>query len=170
MSVPERSHAANTQATKRRKRLNGWVGGVLILLLALAPLPFGAVHAFTWGLFGVSLGLLGIVYALSLARIGIGPNVSPASLPWAVGAFGLYCLFLVVQLLPLGSIVPALTAFSANGMVFASDTISVAANQTTLMLLRHLTYGLLFFLMLQVSQNPTRRELMLNAILVIIMA
>lgn len=169
MSTQQRPSAANSQTSKRRKRLNGFVGGALILLLALAPLPFGAVHAFTWGVFGASLGLLGIVYALGLSRIGIGPNVSPASLPWAAGAFGLYCLFLVAQLAPLGTLFPSLTAFSANGMVFASDTISVAANQTALMLLRHLTYGLLFFLMLQVSQNPSRREFMLNALLVIIM-
>ena len=53
MSVKRRSSAGNDQATKRRKRLNGFVGGALLLLLALAPLPFGAVHAFTWGVFGV---------------------------------------------------------------------------------------------------------------------
>jgi O-antigen ligase len=169
MSVSQRPSADNGLAAKRRKRLNGFVGGALILLLALAPLPFGAVHAFTWGLFGAALGLVAIVYGLGLARIGIGPNVSPASLPWATGAFGVYCLFLVAQLIPLGTLFPALTAFSANGMVFASDTISVAANQTALMLLRHLTYGLLFFLMLQASQNPSRREFLLNAIVVIIM-
>ncbi|QQR35426.1 O-antigen ligase family protein [Devosia oryziradicis] len=169
MSVKRRSSAGNDQATKRRKRLNGFVGGALLLLLALAPLPFGAVHAFTWGVFGLGLGLLGIVYSVGLARIGIGPNVSPAELPWATGAFALYCLFLVLQLLPLGAIAPSLTAFWANGMEFSSSTISVAANQTALMLLRHLTYGLLFFLMLQASQNPTRREFVLNAILLIIM-
>ncbi len=155
-------------AVARRKDLNALTMGALLLLLALVPLPFGAVYPFTWGLTAVFVGLATALYMFRLSRIGISLRVSLAEIGVPVLLFGLFCLYLVLQVLPIGLLIPGLTSFDANGMTFASPTLSVSGGQTTLMLVRHLTYGLLFFLVVQVTQNPDRRQLFLKVILAII--
>lgn len=155
-------------AVARRKDLNGWTMGALLVLLALIPLPFGAVYPVTWGFTAVFVGLATVIYMLQLSRIGISPRVSLAEIGAPAALFALYSSYLVLQILPIGLLFPGLTSFDANGMTFASSTLSVASDQTILMIIRHLTYGLLLFLVAQVTQNPDRRQFFLKAMLAII--
>jgi O-antigen ligase len=164
-SIPRRE---SDWAVARRKDLNGVTMAALLLLLALVPLPFGAVYPFTWGATAVFLGLATILYMVRLSRIGISLRVSLTEMGAAATPFALYCLYLVLQVLPIGLLLPGLTSFEANGMSFSSPTLSVASDQTVLMLVRHLTYGLLFFLVVQVTQNPDRRQFFIKAMLAII--
>ncbi len=164
------SPAPSATALARRKDLNGAVSWALIVLLALAPLPFGAAHAFSWGLFGTGLGVLALAYVAGLWRAGANPNIQVGEFKWVAYVFALYCAVLILQMAPIGAVLPSLTAFSSQGLDFGPSAISISINQTALMLLRHLSFGVLFFLVLQVSQNPARRELLLKAILAIVMA
>jgi O-antigen ligase len=155
-------------AVARRKSVNSYTMGALLLLLALVPLPFGSVYAFSWGASAFFVGLATMLYMARLSAIGIGLRVTLAEIGLPVALFAIYCGYLLLQILPIGLIAPGLTSFIANGMTFNSVTLSVAADQTTLMFSRHMTYGLLFFLVVQVTQNPDRRQFFLRAILAIV--
>ena len=152
----------------RRKRLNAIVMWVLLVFIALTPLPFGSVYPFSWGLSALVVGLATLGYMVCLSRIGISLRVSLSDIGPPVFIFGAFCCYLLLQIVPIGLVVPSLTAFDVNGMTFQSATLSVASDQTLLMLTRHLTYGMLFFLIVQVTQNPDRRQLFMKAILVVI--
>ncbi|MFN4211796.1 MAG: hypothetical protein ACK4G5_14600, partial [Devosia sp.] len=156
------------RAIAARKSLNRLTMGALVVLLALVPLPFGAVHAFSWGFFALYAGLALTLYSWRMSTLDIGLSAPLANMRPSIVLFALYCAYLALQMVPLGWVVPGLTNFAANGMEIESATISVANNQTALMLMRHLTYGAVFLLVVQVTQNPARREFFLNAILAIV--
>lgn len=151
-----------------RKSLNRATLGTLLVLLALVPLPFGAVHAFSWGFFALYTGVALSLYMWRMATLEIALSAPLANMRVSIVLSALYCGYLALQMAPLGWIAPGLTEFVANGMGIESVTISVASNQTALMLMRHLTYGALFLLVVQITQNPARREFFLNALLAII--
>lgn len=168
MPMPRSGRRRSESDIAARKSLNRATMGALIALLALVPLPFGAVHAFSWGFFALYTGAALTLYMLRMSTLDIGLSAPLANMRVSIALFALYCGYLVLQMAPLGWINTGLTSFVANGMSIESATISVATNQTALMLMRHLTYGALFLLVIQVTQNPARREVFLNAILTII--
>jgi O-antigen ligase len=79
------------------------------------------------------------------------------------------CFFLVVQMLPLGTVLPQLTPVPLTDGAVHPDTLSIAPAMTGLMLTRQLTYCLLFFLVLQVSVKDARRALLLDLLLLAIL-
>jgi O-antigen ligase len=150
-----------------RKQLNSVMVWALVIMLGLAPLPFGAVHPFSWGFFACSVGIAASIYMIRLWSVGAVLRVPLSSIGVPAALFFILCGILVLQIMPLGAVFPALTAFTSGGMAFAADTLSINPGQTLLMLMRQVTYGLFFFLVVQVSQNRDRRELLLNAMLCI---
>ncbi|WP_375450525.1 O-antigen ligase family protein [uncultured Devosia sp.] len=82
------------------------------------------------------------------------------------GLFSIVCVYLAVQTLPfLGSILPPIV--TSTGVAVTTQSISIAPGDTLLMLLRWLTYGSFFFLMLQVARNDRRRIFVLKGIVLI---
>ena len=140
----------------------------MITVLALAPLAFGSVHGFVWAFFAAFLGIVSVLYVLELARRGTALRVSLGALRWQIAIFGLFCSYLIVQILPLGLLIGPIPFAGAGGDMLSSNTISVAPDMTIVMLMRQLTYGLFFFLVLQVTANDGRRRLFLRVILGIV--
>lgn len=121
----------------------------LALLLVLAPLPLASDRAVFWGVNALYVGTVAGLYFLWLGLTGRVPHVQARRL-WIVGAaYAAFCLFLALQL-----------AFQ----------LSLAPGMTLLMLLRHLTYGLFFLLLLQVLAREDRRLRLLSLLLVAITA
>lgn len=163
--------------SSRQSGLNTIVARLLLLFVALAPIPLGSNRPFFWAVNAIVVGLLGAGYlaALMLAR---QPFRIPLGRIWpSVLAVLVVCLYLVLQALPLGQL-PGLGAAlatwlavpTAAGVALASSAISVSPGSTWLMLLRWGTYAVLFVLALQVATRQDRRDMMLNAVVVFIAA
>jgi O-antigen ligase len=73
--------------------------------------------------------------------------------------------WLFVQLLPLGALLDALPIPGLNQIVLGNSQITIDPNSTKLALARQLSYGVLFFLILQGVGNPRRLEAAIKVIL-----
>lgn len=159
MSLPgsisiERQAASHSGArsSSRQQRANGVLAGALVAIVALAPILLGSNRPFFWALWAGVIGVLTLVYLLTLLvrgealRMPVGRLWLPALL--FAGLVG----FLGFQIAP---ILPG-TFVTAAGDALTSATLSIAPGSTLLTLLQFATYGLFFFLMLQVAANRSR--------------
>lgn len=159
-----------------QSRLNDHLAIVLGTLIALVPLPFGSNRAFFWGVTALFVGTAGIWYLLALSRTRESLRY-PASRLWpSFVLFVLLCTFIVIQTLPivgeLQRLFPAIdfAVPTGSGQSIDVPTFSLAPYSTWLMLLRWVTYGLFFLLMLQASVNRVRKATLLNVVLAVITA
>lgn len=131
-------------------------------LVALAPLPLASNRPLPAALLSLGAALLLAVWALRLGLTGKGISIPPARLAWSLALFGLVCLWIVVQWLP---IVPADLAdpiWSVAGHTLGTDLpgrISVNPNETLSGLMRLLAYAAIFWLTLQLTRNAARAQL-----------
>ncbi len=146
--------------------LNTALGYALVLMIALAPLPFGSNRPIFWTVWALYLGIVSVVYFVALAMRGEKLRANPTATFIPAALFIVTCLYLIVQLIPLGVFITPL----ADGAPVVTAQISLAPNMTVFMLVRQLTFGLLFLLMMQVAVNDKRRVLMLNLILLSVIA
>jgi len=165
--LPVAPAARRARAGSRQTQVNEALFWALLPLILLSPLPFGSVEPFFWAVSAVYVGLAVFIYALLIARLGedfrtrLGRLAVPAALSLA------FCLALLVQLLPLGRV---LGPFEIGATALTSQTISIAPGMTLLTVLRQVTFGLLFFLLVQVLANDGRRARFLDIVLVAILA
>lgn len=158
MSLPQgitvqRGPAARPDAPtrNRQRRLNAVLAGTLVAVVALAPIPLGSNRPFFWAAWAAVIGTIALLYLVLLLlrreslRVPLGRLWLPALL------LGVLLAFLGAQLLP----IPA-TFLTVAGETVASTTLSLAPGQTMLTALQWATYGLFFFLMLQVAANRSR--------------
>lgn len=139
---------------EQRGSLSGYVlCWSLLVFLAWAPVPMGSNRALFWGLNIFLIGAIGLAYFGWLARHGTAPRIAPRQLAPLPLLYLVLCLYLVTQLI----------RFPVAGL----DPISMAPGATLWMLLRMLTYGMLFFLVLQATRNRERFRLFLDAMLAI---
>lgn len=121
----------------------------LVLLLVIAPLPLASARAVFWGMNAVYVGGLAIIYLLWLSLAGKPMRRYPRAF-WVAGiAFSSFCLYLAFQVLTHSTIAP---------------------DMTFLMLLRQITYGLFFLLMLQALTREDRRQRLMTVLLLVIAA
>lgn len=161
-----RRHAAPTDRGNANDRL-GWV---LLLLVGLSPLPLGSNRPAFWAAWGLVLGLLGLVYFLSLRARGSALRISPWRVPELTIPFLLLLAFVAVQLLPLGWVGYSPMQALPRGLQLSSSSISLDPATTGLTLLQFASYGLLALLFLQVGYRGSRADRVLGAIFLVIVA
>src|SRR5687768_2337416 len=83
------------RGASRQAGLNQAMAWIIVVLLALVPLPFGSVHGFSWGFFAFYTGIAATIYTVALTQLGEDFRVPLASLRWQVAGFGLFLAFLV---------------------------------------------------------------------------
>ena len=161
-----RVHAApRLRHSPRQTDANRVLFWVLAVFVVLAPLPLGSSRAYFWAVAAVYVGLATLVYMVVLARMGEAFRLPMRGLvPYGL-AFTLFCLALLAQLLPLGKLFGPFAIVSNYGLTLASDHISVSPSMTLLMLMRQVSYGLFFFLTLQVVANDGRRMKLMDVLL-----
>lgn len=139
---------------EQRGSLSGYVlcWGLLVFL-AWAPVPMGSNRALFWALNTFLVGAIGLSYFGWLGRRGTAPRIGLPQLAPLPLLFLLLCFYLIAQLV----------RFPVPGL----DPISMAPGATLWMLLRLLTYGMLFFLVLQATRNRERFRLFLDVLLAI---
>src|SRR5690606_21947906 len=76
----------------------------------------------------------------------------------------LLCFWLVIQAMPLGRLLGPFVFQGAAAQIITSNTLSLAPGSTWMMLIRMLTYGLIFFLAAQVGANDRRARWMLQVV------
>lgn len=156
--------------SSRQTRLNDGLGLALLVFLALAPLPLGGNRPFFWAAAPLVLGVFGAAYGVLLRQAGQGFRVSAWRFPETAVLFAILIGYLGVQILQVGIVGGQFVHAAPNGLALLSTTISLAPGSTTLMLLQLCGYGLLFFLVLQISVNDGRAYRFLRGIYWIIVA
>jgi O-antigen ligase len=173
--APRRSRPAVSSplASHRQSLVNDILGWTLIVFVALVPIPFGSARPIFWTINAAAIGLVGIAYTTALMRMGEPLRYGVGRLPAATLMFALLALYLVLQALPIGHLgipgIDRLLSFqTAAGTEITAPAISLAPGATWLMLLRWLTFGILFFLVLQAAGSERRAVLMLQSALLVI--
>lgn len=161
-----RSKGGSRSGTKRR-RSNDILMWCLLVVTAVAPLPLGSNRPLFWIISACTLGLVGTTYFLAAFLGGEALRIPLKRLraqPWL---FGIVCVYLLIQTLPIAGLL-GLGRLGVDDLSITFSSISIAPGATQLMLLRMLTYGLFFFLVLQVVARESRRVFMINALLAIV--
>lgn len=147
-------NADDQNRAEQRGSLSGYVlCWSLLIFLAWAPVPMGSNRALFWALNTFLVGATGALYFGWLSRRGIAPRIGPAQLAPLPILYLLLVFYLIGQLI----------RFPVAGL----DPISMAPGATLWMLLRLMTYGMLFFLVLQATRNRERFNLFLDVLLAI---
>ncbi|WIJ23918.1 O-antigen ligase family protein [Devosia sp. RR2S18] len=137
-----------------------------LILVALAPIPLGSVRPLAWGVWCTYLGTLLAAYSLLMHSSGANLRVPLREIGLPGVLFALMLLWLLVQVLPLGRVVGDFPIEGISGLVSLAPTISIDPAATILMFVRHASYGVLFFLVLQAVANPGRRETAIAVVLI----
>lgn len=136
-----------------------------MLVVAVCPMLVGGNRPIFWLGFVLLTGLVGLVYAVRLAQVGSHLRVRVGEVWFYAALLVALCLFLVVQTLPLGELVPATRTPTGQ---FTARSISVASDATLLMAVQLLGYGVFFFLMLQATANAGRVQRILDVLFLVI--
>ncbi len=137
-------------------RLNDFMATAMVAVVLLAPLPAGSNRPIFWLAWAAVLGLLFGAYFLLMMKLA--PRYRFHFIQQApLLLVGLSIpLAAILQTLPVAAALPAaITALPLAGS-FAPDTLSLAPTATTLGVVRLLSYGVFFILMLEVSANASR--------------
>ena len=160
----EAAHASSHDNRRARRRVNGNLSTFLLFIVAVSPLPLGSNRPAFWAISALLIASAGLRYALSLRQMRLLHFPLPIkSILWVLVIFCTFLSYLVVQIIPFGTF----GIIAETETVLTSPSISLAPGDTILMLMRQLSYGLFFFLALQVAVNPQRANRMLLAIFII---
>lgn len=151
--------------SSRQRRLNGVLAVLLLAILALAPIPLASNRPFFWAMWAAVIGLLGMVYLVALLLRGEALRMPLARVWLPATLLALLCAFLLIQTLPFTT-----NFLTAAGDTIGSRTLSLAPGSTLLMLVQVASYGLFFFLMLQVAANRSRARTLLVALFLVVTA
>ena len=159
----------------RQSQLNDTVARLLMLVVALAPVPLGSNRGFFWAVTAVVVGLIGTFYTIRLGRLNEAARYGFQYMRLSVFLALLLGLFLILQTVPFSLLGPwadpvrqYLSIVAPDGAVLTPNTISLAPQSTWLMLMRMVTYAVFYLLMLQVTTNHRRKSFVLNAALIIV--
>ena len=126
----------------------------LLLLVVLAPLPFGSNIPIAWNFCATLIAMLTIVWAAT--SIKSPRKVSLSLSPWIMVLFLLPCVWVLIQvscMVPDSLVHPLWQLAGESLSVHLPETVSIAPDTTVTALMRLLTYGLVFFLSFQLCRN-----------------
>lgn len=139
-----------------RQRINDQLVYILIIQLFLAPFFFGSNRPAFWFLWSCTISGTTAWWLLMMGINGSRLGVALTHIRSLAALFILLACYMIAQILPLGLLVPQLPAPDNTQAILPINTISLAPGDTLLALIRWLSYGLLFFLVLQLSANASR--------------
>jgi O-antigen ligase len=146
--------------------VNGIFGWLTIAVVCLMPLAFGSFHPFMWALGATLIGLCCLAYIVANQVAGYEFRVPLSAIAVPALLFAAFCATLVIQVIPFG----AFSIPTPTDLGLTAPQISVVPGTTIMALLAYLSYGMVFWMMLQVGANDHRRQTLFNAILLAILA
>lgn len=160
----ETAVAKSSRYSSKRYRLNNRIMWLVAGVIFLAPAFYGSNRPALWLIWSAVMGIGGAVYFAVMASSGTRFRFSPRTMPTIFILFAAMAGFMVVQLIPFGSLVPAVNSVAGSGISIQSATISLTPGDSFLALVRWCTYGLIFFLILQLASNQQRAASFLKLI------
>ncbi len=160
-----RSGGDRAKGQNLRSQANGFALWASMAALLLAPIPLGSARPLAWAGWGVYFGIALTIYAILMQRSRQPFRVGLADIKLPAALFGALLLWLVIQILPIGSIFGGFAVPGRLGIVAQASTLSIDPASTILMLVRQCSYAALFFLMMQIAAHPARRETALTVLL-----
>jgi O-antigen ligase len=144
----------NSASTQRHK-LNTHAMWALSLLLITLPLILGGNRPMAWTLYALLLSLLAVYYFSMLLWNGIDPRITVSDLKFPTALLVVFCGYIVLQTLPLASVLPASMLYLPEG-VLPPETISISPQDTLLGFARWINIALTGYLALQIAANSIR--------------
>lgn len=160
-----RAASGSNRRTHGRTRLHQGLALVLVAFLFLVPVPLGANRPIFWALNAALIGCAGFIYGLGMLWRRESFRIGLSDVPVLAGLWALLCLYAAIQF-----IAPVTTAFVAPGTQVVSSTLSIAPGASFHSLVQFLTFGIFFFLVLQVSANRERARFIAVALFWVIVA
>lgn len=156
-AAPDDLTASGRSSTSR---LNDMTGRAILGVLLLAPVPLGSNRPFFWALWALVLGLFLTIYGVVLYRSKLRLRLPFTAINGIAFLFALIAIWMAIQVLPIGVLLPLPEIRSTTGYAFSFSSISLTPGDTLLALLRWLSYGVLFFLALQAGVRRQRARRM----------
>jgi len=147
-----------------RALLNKIMIAPLSVIALLAPLLYGSNRPTFWAFWGILIGLIGAGWFAVMTLKNMRPRYGLNRYPLISVFFFTTALYALMQILPLGSMAPIARSTVLQDVIFTPATISVAWGETFYALVRWLTYGLVFFLVVQVAAASDRSRLLMRLI------
>nr|WP_316656234.1 O-antigen ligase family protein [uncultured Gellertiella sp.] len=129
---------------------------ILSLVFPVSPLLFGSNRPIFWFFWAAFLGATATWWVLRITGAGEFVRIPIRDVRLLLAGFAAMAIYMAVQLLPLGGYLSPVSTLTAPGLALASRSISLAPGDTWLALVRWLSYGLLFYLVLQLAANRSR--------------
>jgi len=149
------------------ERLTFWP---LLLLVLLAPLPFGSVAPWAWGALGLSVGLLLATWAVVTYLQSAPPPVPLRKIWLVVLLFGITVVWVLVQISVLTPANSHHPLWGDAGRILGRElagSIAVDPYEAGSALLRLLAYGGVFWLSLQACRDRRLAEIALYALAIV---
>lgn len=154
-----RAAAGGKRARTGQTRLNHVLALFLIAFLFLAPVPLGANRPVFWAINAVLVGVGGVVYGIMMVRRRETFRIALSDIAIPAGLWLVLCLYAVTQFA-----LPLTTVFQAPGTQVTSSALSIAPGSSLHSAVQFLTFGIFFFLVLQVSANRERARFIATAL------
>jgi len=168
-SAPRNRNGAVKFGSSAQSSLNDRFAVALIIFLGLAPIPLGGNRPVFWALSGLVLAAIALFYFGLLIRQKSELRHGPAQLKLLMVPYLLLLGFIVLQMVPFGDWVSPIK-IAVGDAIIASSTMSLTPGMSFLTLIQFTSYGLLFFLVVQIAHNTDRAHKMLVALFVILVA
>lgn len=141
----------------------------LIFILLFGPMFLGGHRPFFWALWASVALLVLLIYVFLLARAKVY-FVSPDKSLFVIGfLFFSFLLGVLAQLSPVDLYLEPVVFRARTGYEIISNTLSLTPGDSFLGLLRWITYGILFFITLQINyRNEERARTLLRSVIIII--
>jgi len=165
-----KSSRSGVKGEELRTRANKFALWATMFVAAVAPLPLGSNRPLAWAFWAVYCGAITLIYAFLMHRSRKELRIGLAGLKLPTALFGVLLAYMIVTVLPIGGLFGGIPIYGRTGLIATSATISIDPGATILMLLRQCSYGVLFFLVLQVAAHPARREIAVKILLWVCLA
>ncbi len=149
-------HARPYGASSLSRRVNSFIFYALLLLIVLAPIPYGSNRAWSWSLCAFIISVLSLVWVINAFREQ--RSVSLSLPPLIISLFLIPCLWVLLQVsgfLPETMFHP-LWGLAAEVLDAPQPAISLTPDMSLTALMRLMSYALVFFLVFQFCHNPHR--------------
>jgi len=147
--------------------LNDRFAIALMIFLGLVPVPLGSNRPVFWALSGLVLAAIALFYFGLLLRQKSQFRHRPAQLKLLTAPYLVLLGFIILQMIPFGDWVSPIK-IAIGDAIIASSTMSLTPGMSFLALIQFASYGLLFFLVLQIAHNTERAHKMLVALFIMV--
>lgn len=150
-----------------QSKLNNIFAFILVIFLSISPIPLGSNRPIFWAISALSLAIIAIIYIVCLISQQSELKRKPTQIKSIFIPYLFLLAFIILQIIPFGEWISPLKSMFDNSIIIGK-TISLTPSLSLLSFIQFASYGLLFFLMLQIAYNVNRAEKIIITLFIII--